>query len=748
MDANINGSLDNNAEQAVFNSATSLKELLDVLQPKHKEVSLSTLSKKQVDKIMRSAKNGLDVAKHYYNNTVESEINRRTSIYNADNDYYKHKFPRLTEKTTWRSRDVQTACEWILPSLLEAFTGGDEPIDIKGVNAEDDPKAKQLQNIVSYQMARKNDLHSTLAFCFEEALRSNFGCVKVYWKHEEEREEYSLLLSDNDVNAAMQVMAEMQQGDVEIKKAEPLKDAPDLIKVVLERIKVKANYPVIEYLAPSELLFTPESPTLQTAKFVAHRKIVQGDYLKRKEAEGIYRNVDDALRECGNIRPTQMEHGRNADLNKARLQLADKDDNASKYVELIEAYLDVDYDNDGILEHIIVHMVGNVPLRISINEFGFTPFFLCCSKYSPDKVFSEYSFSDLIEQQQDLKTALVKQIIINVAQQNAGQKVVDPTRVDMDALINGDEIVGVDTSTGPISNYIYAVDTPQLSPMTMELLQYSQNEIESQTGSTKYNQGLDSNSLNKTATGISMIMTASDKRVKLMARSIAERFYVPLIKAIILLNQKYLKDDEIVRIDNESVSISRTDLDIDYDLIINVGEGVGSKETRIQYLMVMINQLIPLLAQAGVADANTIYNAAKDLLQEMGLRSTLSYLQDPNSKEAQAKAMQQQQQQQQALMLEQQAKEQEQQVAMLKAILPRISIKYDELPVTAKERLLNVIGLGVNTGEILAKEMLKDESMDEKVNQKIAEAKANPIGGRRTEVRGAQKTAPRESING
>ena len=748
MELNLNGSLDQATQQGAFNGAKNLTDILGkVLEPKKsKEVSLSTLSKKQIAKIMASAQNGLKIAKNYYTSTVEAEVTRRTQIYDADKDYYKKKFPRLSEKTTWRSRDVQTACEWILPSLLEAFTGGDEPIDIKGASVEDDAKAKQLQNIVAYQMARKNDLHSLLTFCFEESLRSNFGVAKVYWKHEEERTEYPMLIPNGDIDTALSLAVEVQQGNMEIKKVEPLPDAPDLIKVVFEQVKVTANYPVIEFLSPSELLFTPEAATLQSCKFVAHRKIVTGDYLKRKEDEVIYRNVDEAIKKSGNITPTSLETANNKELDHARQSLTDDDDDASKYVELLEAYIDVDYNNDGKMEHMLVHMVDDVPLRIAINDFGFVPFFPCCSKYSPNKVFGDYSFSDLIEQQQDLKTALVKQMIINIAQQNAGQKLVDPSKVDFDALLDGDEFVNVDTSSGAVGDYIYSVATPQLSPYTMELLQYAQNEVESQTGSTKYNQGLDSNSLNKTATGISMIMSAADKRIKLMARSIAERFYVPLVKAIIILDQKYMHDDEVVRIDNKDVVIRREDLDIDYDLIINVGAGAGTKEARIQYLMILINQLIPMLLQSGVANEDTIYNAAKDLLQEMGLRSTLAFLQDPNSPEAQQAKAQAQQQQQQQLQLAQQMKAQEQQVEMLKAILPRISIKYEDLPITAKTQLLNVIGLGVDTGEIIAKELLSDGTLEKK-NPPLIQAGENPQPGLRAEERRTKAlTAPKGNI--
>lgn len=1095
MENNLNQTLTQANELVTAQEPSNILSMLPV-KKETKEVSLKTLSKREIDKIMKAATAGKNIAKQYYDDTVEPEIKERTKIYNADKDYYREKFPRLSERTDWRSRDVQTAADWIKPGLMEAFTGGDDPVDIKGVDVDDDKKAKLLQNIVKYQLERKNSFFSLMDYSLEEALRSNFGIAKTYWKHEEKREEYQVLLSENDVMAAVSLLEEYAKGNIEVKKMEPLKDAPDLLKVVFDRITVTANYPVVEFMPPSELLFTPEAATLQECKFVAHRKVVTGDYLKRKEKEGTFRNVDEAIKKQGDTNPRPYEEDINDELRRMRHDLNDSD-MASTQVELIEAYLDVDYNNDGIMEKVIVHMVDDIPLRIALNEFEFVPFFPCSVKYDANKIFSDYSYADTIEMHQDLKTALVKQMIINVAQQNAGQRIVDAAHLDMDALIDGDEIIAANGTNGPLANYVYAINTPQLSPQTMTLLEYAQNEIESQTGSTKYNQGLDSNSLNKmlaldtpipmadgsfknngdivdgdmvigsdgkptrvvhahpvqmperafaitfqngdvikaggehrwavkvsdknykhkspkweklpterlfdllndgchicvprvgkieftkkelplepyilglwlgdgnahtnrfttmdseikdafekwskqfykggiepakqqhsgkavtyqivntpfremlkdlhvlkdgryaacknnvkhipeiylqssfedrlallqglmdtdghidkhgnaifcnsepalidgvkrlieslggkpnvnwreikpnlpniktarphchitfalpycpvrlkrkaerwktkdkywecqrivaieeipvepmrcltvaakdelyccgyrytltsnTATGITAIMGAADKRTKLIARSIAENFYVPLVKAIILLDQKYLRDEEMFRINNENVQIRREDLDIDYDLIINVGAGAGTREARIQYLMILINQLIPMLTQAGIADEKTIYNAAKDLLEEMGLRSTMAFLQDPQSPEGQQKRQMAAQQQQQLLQTQMQQQEREHQVELLKAVLPRISIKYEDLPITSRQTLLQTIGLGANTGELIAKELLNDERNDRRrppAQNGAAQQNINPQPG--TNAGAAAGRAPGEAV--
>lgn len=78
----------------------------------------------------------------------------------------------------------------------------------------------------------------------------------------------------------------------------------------------------------------------------------------------------------------------------------------------------------------------------------------------------------------------------------------------MDAIMNNEEYIPV---TGSPRESVYDGSQLPISTLAMNILEYSQNEIESQTGSTRYNQGLDSNSLNKTATGITAIMGSAER---------------------------------------------------------------------------------------------------------------------------------------------------------------------------------------------------------------------------------------------
>ena len=684
-------------EQKMQNTALAMMNPVEMLRQQsestEEELSLQSLTKKQKEKILKSFVNCRTIAKDYYETIIEPAVENRREIYYASAEHYDKVFPQLSQYCRWTSRDVKTVCDWILPGLMEVFTGSEAPLSVKGVNIEDDERAEKIQQLITYQLERKNDYHSWVNAEMKTALKENWSIAKLWWKREEERTPMVLLLDSNDSDSIVALMSGSATGKLEITNIEPLEEATDFFKVEYDEIKLKSNYPVLEYLPSSEFRYTPDAPNLQNCKFVAHRKIVNGDYLKRKELDGIYTNISKALNEYdeGDLSPTRLDQENDFERTEKENRPYD-DDEASKEVELYEAYLNVDYNDDGVMERIIVHAVGDNLIRVAKNDFDFIPFYICSAVYDKNAVFNKESFSEDFEQHQDLKTALVRQVIVNTAKNNMPRIFANEQKVDMDSLVAGDEII---PTQGNPTEAIMTPPSLPLSGITMDMIHYAQNEIEAQSGSTRYNQGLDSNSLNHTATGITAVLGASEKRNKLMARSIAENFIIPIFKDCILMNQKFMEDEQMVRLTNKNVSIRKEDLDIDYDLIVNVGQGAGSREAQIQYLMYTLQSLYPQLVQLGVVDAKGVYNLVCKLLEALGLRDTTQFLLDPESQKAQDNAKKKQEE---ALAARAQQLQDSIQLAIAKSSVPRVSIPIGDLPPDAQRAFL-LQKLGIETTE-------------------------------------------------
>ena len=668
--------------------------LLQQAEPEERPVSLDTLKDAEIEKIMASVCDGIDVANKYYEGTVEPKLIHRQRLRYGEQKLYKEKLPNLSRKSKFVSMDLANVIEWMKPSLVEVFTGNESPVTIAGSTIQNDDTATKIQQLIEYQLMRKNNYTSMVSDVVDEALSTNLGVTKIWWKREENRTRYKLMYDVNDMQQAMMLTQASLSGEIEIKSIKPLKDAPDLYEVQFDHVKVTSNHPVVEYVPPTELRFTPEGSNLQSCKFVAHRKIVKGDYLKRKELDGTYQNVDKALDDAGDTRYTNADEYVNPARNQGGMKPTDHD-KASKDVELYECYVDVDYNNDGVYEHLIVHCVGNVPLSIQVNEFDLAPFFALGSVRESRKIFADHALAEQVEGLQDLKTALIRQIIINVAKNNDQQKFIDYSKVtDIDALMNGDEYVPIN---GDPSAAIANPPPANLSPLSMDLVNYAESELQNRTGSTKYNQGLDSNSLNSTATGITAILGQADKRIRLIARLFAENWIVPMIRFLILLNRKYGEDVQTFRFKDSEVSISSNDLDIDYDLVINVGNGAGTKEARIQSYMMLLSNVYPTLSQAGVATPKSYYAAGTALLEEMGLKNTQGILLDPDSPEAQQIQQQAAQQQQAQEAAKEQADLQKQLIIkqadyegkVAVASIPSVRANMNDLPLNTQVGIIN-----------------------------------------------------------
>ena len=107
------------------------------------------------------------------------------------------------------------------------------------------------------------------------------------------------------------------------------------------------------------------------------------------------------------------------------------------------------------------------------------------------------------------------------------------------------------------------------------------------TGVTRQGQGVDANALqNQSATAVAQVFTASQARMKLIARILAEgvRDIFSLLHATI---RKHGQAAQTVRLRNEWVEVDPRQWKTRDDMTINVGLGTGGKGERVAHLMAL-----------------------------------------------------------------------------------------------------------------------------------------------------------------
>ena len=169
----------------------------------------------------------------------------------------------------------------------------------------------------------------------------------------------------------------------------------------------------------------------------------------------------------------------------------------------------------------------------------------------------------------------------------------------------------------------------QMAGWTMPLFEYFEGTLEQWTGRTRYNQGTDSSSLNKTATGISLLQQASAQRIDYIIRVFAETGIGEIMRFLIELNQRYIDQPQVIRLQNQMLQISPDDLDGEFDIDVNTEAGVGKKHQMIQNMQLYLSAIAPTGLQIGAITPGEWAKAAQKLLTYSGVRDPESYVLDP-----------------------------------------------------------------------------------------------------------------------
>ena len=96
-------------------------------------------------------------ANSYFEETVEPMLLERRDIYLASKEYYKKKFPQLSEKTDYRSFDFYAYVQWAKAPVLESFFGTSKVVHVVGCGPEDEESAEAMEKLISWQVTQQSN---------------------------------------------------------------------------------------------------------------------------------------------------------------------------------------------------------------------------------------------------------------------------------------------------------------------------------------------------------------------------------------------------------------------------------------------------------------------------------------------------------------------------------------------------------------------------------------------------------------
>ena len=548
------------------------------------------------------------------------------------------------------STDVSDVIESILPTLLRTFAASDDVVRCDPVSAEDEEVARQATDYLNYVFNKDNDGFVALYTLFKDALIQKNGIAKVYWDTSEKREqetyeklsddEYTMLLDEEDIEVkehseyadqkaidAKQTM--MEQTDDPL-LMEQIEDAPTpmLHDVVLIRKETYGKVK-IETIPPEEFLIERRAKNLQEANFLAHRTTqTRSDLIEAGfDADTVNALPTDT---ADKYNEEKVSRYRNLDYDFS----SNSGEASTDEITVYECYAKIDAEGDGIAKLRKITLAGTGAYQVLDDELcDSIPFISITPIMVPHRFFGR-SVSEMTEDLQLIKSTVMRQLLDNMYLTNNNRVAVMDGQVNLDDLLTN-RPGGVVRTKGAPGQVMMPMQTQTINQQAFPLLEYLDTVREQRTGITRYSQGMDADSLNKTATGVNVILTQAQMRVELIARIFAETGVKDMFGKIFELVVKHQDKERIIKIRNTFVPFRPMEWRNRCNVSINVGLGTGSRDQQLSILNNILQTQLKALELQGtpagpMVNLRNIYNTLSKIVENAGLKNTGLFFTDPD----------------------------------------------------------------------------------------------------------------------
>lgn len=544
--------------------------------------------------------------------------------------------------------DIQDSVEWILPALLKTFTATDKAVSFEPSSAKDVKGADQATDACNYVFYKQNNGFLVLYAAIKDMLTVK-NCA-VMWR----KEDVETVSSVPFKGATEEMLAMMlQEEDAEIEQAtpgpiidpqtgqpqfDPMTGQPVMGYTGRMKKTERKSVVRVECFSPDHLLVERDwtSPLLQDCPYVGRLMRVTLSELTMMgfdvTAEEL--RASDALDYSGSgLQSRITTQDTSVPVQSISPGDGDNDDNAMAQGWLRIEYLLADKDGDGIAERLCVYRLRGKVLKCEVTSH--VPIATSSPILNTHR-WDGMSMADAVSDLQKLHTELLRQTLNNLyLTNNPRTKVL--TDANWSPLANIDDLL--DSRAGGVIrqrdvNAISEQVIPFSAGASMPMLEYVQGMRENRTGVSRTSQGLNPDSMNNTATGRALDMSASMQRIELIARIIAETLVKPIFQGILKVLTDGGMEKMAFRLRDEFVEYDPNEWRDQYDMTINVGLGTGDSQQKAAHLM-MIAQMQEKGLQLGLATPAHIYHTGAKIIENAGFKDVQNFLQDPSKQQPQ-----------------------------------------------------------------------------------------------------------------
>lgn len=544
--------------------------------------------------------------------------------------------------------DVSDVVDGIMPSLLRIFTTAENLVNFDAVGVEDEEKAAQESDYVNYVFFKQNKSFEILYSWFFDALVQKNGIVKAWWDESEEISvepyeglndlELVELLNDDELEPVerSERMAETVDANGQI--------VEEIVHDIIFRRVCKKNKVSVANVPPEEYRISSDACDLDPSKarMVGHeREVTRSELLDMGFDEDIVEDL-----------PAYRENALNSSEKISRKDKTDEYDNgylrdsSQDIILLREAYIKIDFDDDGRSELRQVFTAGNKLL--SNESVDRQPFHVITPQPLPHKHFGRATAEKVMDIQ-EVNSTLLRQTLNNLYHtNNPGHAVWEQAMGEstLEDLLTT-QVGRVARFNRPVGEAYAPMTTPFTAAASFPMLEYFDKLKRDRTGISSDAEGLSPESMKNIQTSVlAQAVDISKMKVEAIARIFAETGIKSLMLHIHELLLKHQQKAQIVKLRNTWVEVDPRSWRTRFDMTVNIGLGIGTREQNLLHLNAIWEKQRDIVSAGGLGSLVTpmnIYNTTAEIVKNANLKSPEMFFTPTNEIPQQQDPMAQQQ---------------------------------------------------------------------------------------------------------
>jgi hypothetical protein len=555
-------------------------------------------------------------------------------------DYYKGDMSEIPVAAN-RSKAVHTTVSdmiWqAMPDLVEILMGGSDVGVFKPIGEEDEEAAKQETEVVNNVISNENDGFGLIHDYVHDALLMKAGIFHAWI---EKSEEYAQETLQNQTALVVQQLQQQEKaGQIEIIKVEQTGADPmigPLFSAIISRAK-RNTCVKIESAAPEDFAVARDTVNVRDTTYAVLRKRPRAQELKFM---GFDPELVDAMPSWAGAVQQQLDVARDTAGESDQPRGASDSAYDLRQVLIFVHVLRVDADGDGKPEIWRIITDEQETVILDKEKLERIPFAFGTPYRQPHRAYGR-SLADMSIELQKIMTALLRLHLdggffaINARHEINMRQTNEHTLQDY-----------LNNSPGyPVRSNGEALKPLQSTKNdfnALESLEYMATVGETRTGITRNAQGLNPDTLHDTAKGAQALMTNAQKRLRLMARTLAETGIKDLFLLVhALLRTSGADQPMAMRLRNKWVQVDPTEWGERKDFTVEIGMGAGGREMDMQIsgmIAGMMDKIVEGQANGAISPpvvtAKNVFAFADWVKDRAGIKKT-SFFTDPESEEGQ-----------------------------------------------------------------------------------------------------------------